>query len=845
MLGHQRVRLATLAHLERSGATTLFVLSGSVGSGKTALVEWLRRSAGNRVVDVRAVVDEIDQTLQPDALNVRSVIHELTSALAGIGQTAALVYDDVDHDLLPDGVTRFVKEAVQALDMSFLVMTTRTPLPATPFPLPVSVFSLDHRATRPEEFRAFLDDVLVAAHASPTAFDVGVRDYLLDLEQKVPDFRPLAYILEMLIGIHRQVGRPVEAKDLYQVVQHDDHLQQFRSFPGVHVEGNQLSFRRKSKSELLADVLMRAYPAPSDLADMAAMRLEAFDQTGFLEEARASFRDAVMSMCLTRSPLDLVRDLLGPPAVLSEIKALQLERAQLFHHPDGPEHLLIRGLGFTLVDAPHGLSTFKGGIESASSVLANPGAGAELINGASYSIILHVEAALLDLLNFWGTYLFGSVAALVAEHNKRSAGRNVQLHKLSTGEIVGLLRFFDEVADEADQALRLLLVKRPKPCSAGFLRACDTFATRRNAFHHPAHVAPPASTDARRMCKELLASARDVIDRAGEGSYPAVIKLSEIIFDEYSRRTYTGVDADGDAVRFAFTDDRIDGPVVASHYYMLPARRVVVDPLLVPRSGFVPTTLFDQAEAYDSSSDTQRRQGAELLDRLSLEGAEQLLDVGCGSGALIVELARCVPDGHVTGIDVSPDMVRITAARVEAEGLNNVTVSAVGLLEYHLDVTFDVVFSNSVMHWILPPEKAYRRLFELLRPGGSVAVHQGGKNSYRGLWECAAQVVENKGLGVYFTNNWSYPAYYPTKEELQALLEATGFCDVVVTSRESEGVEFPNLVVDFANAGLLPFVRQLPEIERDGFRTAFLHRAREVPPSLYTHRLYAAATKPT
>ena len=42
----------------------------------------------------------------------------------------------------------------------------------------------------------------------------------------------------------------------------------------------------------------------------------------------------------------------------------------------------------------------------------------------------------------------------------------------------------------------------------------------------------------------------------------------------------------------------------------------------------------------------------ELLDGLPLRGDERVLDVGCGRGAVLAMVAKLVPDGHATGLDL-------------------------------------------------------------------------------------------------------------------------------------------------------------------------------------------------
>jgi len=59
----------------------------------------------------------------------------------------------------------------------------------------------------------------------------------------------------------------------------------------------------------------------------------------------------------------------------------------------------------------------------------------------------------------------------------------------------------------------------------------------------------------------------------------------------------------------------------------------------------------------------------------------------------------------------------------------------------------------------------------------------------------------------------------------------------------TRGTEHPTLVRDFSEAGLLPYLHRLPEVHRDSFRAEWLREAQHRDLNLYTHRLYAVATR--
>ena len=113
------------------------------------------------------------------------------------------------------------------------------------------------------------------------------------------------------------------------------------------------------------------------------------------------------------------------------------------------------------------------------------------------------------------------------------------------------------------------------------------------------------------------------------------------------------------------------------------------------------------------------------LGRLLPESAGIVLDVGCGLGTNTAAMARSAT--HVFALDRSPSRAALTAARVGAEGLDNVTV-------IHADATTlpvgddvcDVVMMVGVLEWVGAGDEAHRRrqrqvldeVARVLKPGG-------------------------------------------------------------------------------------------------------------------------------
>ncbi len=117
-----------------------------------------------------------------------------------------------------------------------------------------------------------------------------------------------------------------------------------------------------------------------------------------------------------------------------------------------------------------------------------------------------------------------------------------------------------------------------------------------------------------------------------------------------------------------------------------------------------------------------RRRTADLAQ---LQPGEQVLDVGCGTGTLAIEVARRVGrEGYVAGVD--PGIQQITRASSKAARRNLPIDFQIGVIEQLAfpDQTFDVVFSTLMMHHLPAPLKrqGLAEIARVLKPGGRLVI---------------------------------------------------------------------------------------------------------------------------
>src|SRR5919198_2752159 len=109
-----------------------------------------------------------------------------------------------------------------------------------------------------------------------------------------------------------------------------------------------------------------------------------------------------------------------------------------------------------------------------------------------------------------------------------------------------------------------------------------------------------------------------------------------------------------------------------------------------------------------------------VLGRLT--PGERVLDLGSGAGTDSLVAAQMVgPEGHVTGIDMTPEMLAKARAAATEMGATNVEFikGEVEALPFAA-ASFDVVISNGVIDLIPDKEAVFAEINRVLHPGGRI-----------------------------------------------------------------------------------------------------------------------------
>jgi len=216
------------------------------------------------------------------------------------------------------------------------------------------------------------------------------------------------------------------------------------------------------------------------------------------------------------------------------------------------------------------------------------------------------------------------------------------------------------------------------------------------------------------------------------------------------------------------------------------------------------------AASYDKVADPQVRWGAEVLERLALQGDELVLDAGCGTGRVTELLAERLPNGAVVALDQSATMLGEARRRLARFGDRVGFVQADLGRQLPIDPKVDAILSTATFHWVSDHDALFANLAAVLRPGGRLVAQCGGFGNIARFIDVASAVdpafVRN-------THN------FQTAEATAARLEREGFVEIRtwLSDAPTPFASTEELEAFIATVCLRVHLAQLPEVRRAPF----------------------------
>lgn len=136
---------------------------------------------------------------------------------------------------------------------------------------------------------------------------------------------------------------------------------------------------------------------------------------------------------------------------------------------------------------------------------------------------------------------------------------------------------------------------------------------------------------------------------------------------------------------------------------------------------------------------------ADLWYRAGVQPGAQVVDLGCGPGAVLVEMAKLVgPSGMAVGVDLDVEAREAAIAALVEEGIDHARLVGADVCQTGLPTgTWDAVMVRHVLiHNGLRMDDLLEHAFELLRPGGGIVVTETDATAFRYEHDPESEILE-------------------------------------------------------------------------------------------------------
>jgi trans-aconitate 2-methyltransferase len=211
----------------------------------------------------------------------------------------------------------------------------------------------------------------------------------------------------------------------------------------------------------------------------------------------------------------------------------------------------------------------------------------------------------------------------------------------------------------------------------------------------------------------------------------------------------------------------------------------------------------------------------DLLKLVKIREGISVIDLGCGTGEITEELVHRLPGSSVVGIDSSKEMLLRAKVR-ERPGLRFKLCSI-----DRIEGEWDLIFSNSALHWMDNHNDLVTKLFSRLKIGGQLVV-QVPSNHRHPPHTILNAIAECEPFREAF-KPWVKTSPVLSISEYAELLFKNGGTNIVVYEKVYPHVlNDVDAVVDWMRgSALIPYLDRLPVEMHEGFIESYRERLLE------------------
>ncbi|MDP9180866.1 MAG: methyltransferase domain-containing protein [Chloroflexota bacterium] len=182
------------------------------------------------------------------------------------------------------------------------------------------------------------------------------------------------------------------------------------------------------------------------------------------------------------------------------------------------------------------------------------------------------------------------------------------------------------------------------------------------------------------------------------------------------------------------------------------------------------------AETYEKIGTPMRAWAQQVIEDLALRGDETVLDAGCGSGSVTLDLWEKLPKGRIYAVDGSPQMIEKLKRTLAERGIENIVALQSDLTKLQLTEQVDIVFSNAVFHWIPDDDGLFGSLARAAKPGGRLRAQCGGAGNNKRLMSTVRDIEAREPYAEHLRGRVDTRKYRSSGQAREAL-ERNGWRD--------------------------------------------------------------------
>ena len=235
------------------------------------------------------------------------------------------------------------------------------------------------------------------------------------------------------------------------------------------------------------------------------------------------------------------------------------------------------------------------------------------------------------------------------------------------------------------------------------------------------------------------------------------------------------------------------------------------------------------AADYAANSVVQQSWARELIAKLNLRGDERILDIGCGDGKVTAEMAKAVPRGFVAGTDASAEMIEFAQKSFPKKKHSNLQFQICDARKISKSIfpateSFDLVFSNAVLHWVDDHEKFLRGAASVLKPGGRLIISCGGKGNAHDVFLALRPEMRLQRWREFF-RKMPAPYFFYAPADYEKWLPKFGF-QINTLKLAPKDATYPGAdgFAAWLRSTWIPYVQRVPEAAREEFIAAVTRR---------------------